>query len=335
MNRRRLLHAMAALPFAGAFAGCKASPPGTEKAEGTLKLILHGPFGVVILRRGDRYRVNAFVPRDPEKLHEFRFRTPTYLVGSEAQGKSYRFELQNEGLELSSRPPYIDTGFDDFNLQHIGEWEPQPEKYFVFLDLPAPDLITFMPPAEGVLLKDGKIARMPLDHVLEYRTREPKEVRLESREVGRQGPLSCAELMQEYRKHWEQSPMHRQQQPSQRKSIEDEMARCDNYPVTWLYFGVGLPEGKYSDPAEDSHGVRFFNQVLLPSFPHAFPNADARERFELQKILGYNQFCPPCTPNYKPSASPTGFRPADYQPHLQMVSSADDCKIGGIIGRVP
>lgn len=326
MNRRRLLQSMIALPAMGVLNSCRGTEPA---AKGTFKVFLHGPFGLVV-QTNNRNRITAFVPLDPQKRHEFRVRTPMNLVADETQGKRFSFELGDKGLEVSGRSPYIDRGFNDFILRHIGEWEPTPDKYFVMIDLPAPDVITFMSPAEGVLFKDGRTGMMPLDHVLEYRMRSTNEVRFQSKELGEQSALSCNELVQEFQKHWE-APRHKRNAPSQRPSIEEELSRCSNDDVSAFFFGVGLQDN-YVDAEAEAHAVIFFNQALLPSFH----NAAGKERLELQKILGYG---PPCQSPSAESVDSPQLIPAAYgnsaRGLYRTVSSIDDCKAGGLIGIRP
>lgn len=322
MNRRRVLQGLAALPLAGTLAGCKEQP-----AKGTLKIVLHGPFAVIVVRNGSEYRINAFVPSVPADAkfkHELRFRTPAGPAVSEGQGKRFKYELGAKGLEISNdRRPYFDHGFDDFNLGNIGEFKPEPEKYFVFLDLPVPEVITYIPPAEGVLLKSGRTATLPIEHVLEYRMRDSSDVRL-----GDQAPMSCSDLVNEFQTHWHSKEHRDQASPSQRPYMEKDFGRCSNSDVAAYFVGVGLPD-KTSDPDLEAHAISFFNDVLLKSFPRT-PRV---ENLQLARILGYGPPCdsPPGAKNL-PSLSPAVYRDWMPEPRLQLVSAAEDCKLGGVSG---
>jgi hypothetical protein len=324
MNRRRLLQGLAALPLAGALSGCKERP-----ATGTLKVILHGPFGVIVVKNGKDYRINAFVPSTPPDMqlkHELRFRTPMKPpLGSESDGKRYTFELGKKGLQIADdRPPYLDHSFDDVNLGNIGDWKPERDKYFVFLDLPVPDVITFIPPAEGVLFTSGRTGTMPIEHILQYQMRDSGDVRL-----GDQPPLSCSDLVNEFQKHWNSSDDHRDQAPpSQRPYMKAEFSRCSNADVAAYFIGVGLPD-KTPDETLKDHAIHFFNDVLLKSFP-ATPR---RAKLELRDILGYGPPCeaPPGAKNL-PEVAPTVYRDWMPEPHLRRVAAVEDCKIGGVSG---
>jgi len=91
MNRRNLLKGAVAIPVATALNACsrEREPSGPPKgAQGTLKVILNGPFGVVLFSNKD-FRITAYVPSDPEGEHELRFRGPAEVAGRETKkGKS-------------------------------------------------------------------------------------------------------------------------------------------------------------------------------------------------------------------------------------------------------
>ncbi len=357
MKRRTLLQSMIALPVAGALSGCK-----RHGSKSTLRVILHGPFGVVTVRRGDEYRINAFVPHDPKLQHELRFPTPNDEGKSEGLNTSYRFELREAGLELRGREPYRDHGFDDFNLGNIGEWRPEPDNYFIYLDLPAPDVITYIPPTLEVLFTPessahGRPGSMPLDQILEYNISDLDDVRIRSKELGDQPPVPILDLLRDYQKHWE-SQEHKQfesMQGSKASSmqhtfIENNLRRYSNNNLATFFFGVGVVE-KTTPEQLQAHGVTFFNESLLPAFRnhsnHDFDDLQRRiDNRKLQQIVGYGRGCqaspfvdtaPAPSPNASPSPSPsqTPYRPGVYtqwipQPHLQTVVSAHDCMPGPV-----
>src|SRR5215467_6868914 len=105
MNRRNLLKGAVTIPIASALSSCKGES--YKPSKGTLKVILYGPFGVV-LQSGKDYRITAYVPSDPAHEHELRFRGPSELHGSETKtGKSpsYYFELLRDGLAIDRGSP--------------------------------------------------------------------------------------------------------------------------------------------------------------------------------------------------------------------------------------
>jgi hypothetical protein len=344
MNRRDILKGIFALPVVGTLGGCwrdhEHHPSHPPARGGTLKIILQGPFAVVVHREraGEKNeKLIAFVPFDPERRHEFRFRTPMNLVDSEnhqTQRKTHKFNLLTDGLEENGRLAYIDHGFDDVTI-HTGEWRPRPENYFVFIELPMPSVISFIPPAEGVLFEGNETGMMPVNHILEYKVRAMGDICLHG-ERERYSPLTCSDLYAEYERVWSQRLDKAEDLPSPRANIKDELTRCSDSDVSTLFFGVGLdrgdkPEGEFGRIAGD-HAVRFFNDALLPSFP----NSPDIRRKRLVAIGNYGQ---PCRSTKAATGSsmmmPAVFRGADPQPRLQMVTSVENCRAGGVVAVNP
>jgi hypothetical protein len=296
MNRRRLLQAMLSVPVAGALGGCRHEhtdphrfPPSRG---GTLKVVLQGPFAVVIYTK-NQYRIKVFVPYSDNNEHEFLYPSGfdhgnknVFPEATDGKRNKYQFTLEGN-LEPSDRTPHIDAGFADFTLQVSG-WKASPndEDYFVALDLPAPDLISYRIPAEPALLSGGKLTLMPTSHVLHYRIRDfddLKKVKVSSPQLGERHPLSSADVSA-----WalERAAVSGQKQGTvpdrEPKSNSETAARdermermksefeCFNHPVSWLFFGVGLP---YPQPGNSTHsaehGLDFFNNKLLGAFPTA------------------------------------------------------------------
>ena len=211
MNRRDLLQAMLAVPVVGALGGCRHQHndhrPNPPARGGTLKVILLGPFALVVDTKNHN-RIKAFAPFDGDGKHEFRFGDPHHdpVSGEGDPGKRnrYDFTLLDDNLEISERPPHIDAGFADFTL-HTGDWKPSLNEYFVAVDLPAPDRVTFTPPAIPVLMPgfkpepESRLAMMPTNHVLEYSVHEVDDkVILHSPQLGDTKPLSCLDLLGRY-----------------------------------------------------------------------------------------------------------------------------------------
>lgn len=335
MNRRAVLKAMLTVPAMSALSACKDNDKPPAAREGTLKVILHGPFAVVLDTR-NRHRVKAFVPFDADFRHEFRFPTPMDRVSDEGKPGNrirYQFSLSDEDLLIGERPRHIDRGFDDFTL-HTGAWEPKPDDYFVSLDLPTPDIITFIPPSVPVLLAGSKLSLLPVDHVLEYRIRDFSslaKIRLRSKQLGDHAPLSCSELMGKYREHWKNMDKDkRSQNPRQRKDIESEFNACQESAMAWFFLGVGLPPSPFDDKDAAEHGKAFFNKVLLGSFPNA-PDVE-RRRLDAVDVKACST-----TGDVRPSAQviPAVQASEAPEPRLRLVSSTEDCRVGGVIGLLP
>lgn len=314
MNRRSLLKGVVALPIASSIAACRRE----GKPSATLRVILNGPFGVVIDRDND-YRITAYVPTDPNHEHELRFRGPAELAGSESKdGKppNYHYELLPEGLDVHRGNPRVDAGLYDFNFPHIGNWK-LPSEYLVAIDLPTPDAITFIPPAEPVVF-GGSPTLQPLNFLIEYRMRDPDDVNVKFGEK-KVRPMPCSELLKQYR---ETPNRTGNQKRSQHKNIEEMLESCSP-PDLCLLFGVGFnPDKSQTDP--EGHGIDFFNNVLLPSL---FPTLKQR----LQKIGA----CGQSEVNSSPMLMPAVFRYPDASPRLLQVTSIADCDAGGALGHRP
>lgn len=327
MNRRNLLKTALSIPVAGALNACKSEPPPPtpRTPEGTLRVILNGPFGVVLESADDYHRIVAYVPSDPQHQHELRFQGPAEVAGRESQnGKSptYSFRLLPDGLDIGHGRPRIDQGFFDFNLPHIGEWKLPPDA-FVAIELPRPDYITFTPPAQPESFS-GKPTLQPLDHILEYQMSDPNKVRIKSGEKEYR-PTPCSELLKQYQDYWSKNAGYAgNPEDSQRKAMEDTLRNCPSSDLCVL-FGVGLDATKFTGSL-DAHGRDFFNNVLLPSFAPG-----------LKKPLQMLSTCAPSRGDMfsSPELVPAVLSYRDYSPQLLPVSSVLDCKAGGIMGTSP
>lgn len=323
MNRRNWLKSAVAVPVAAALSSCKHEPEPSKGSQATLKVILNGPFGVV-LKSTANYRITAYVPTDPAAEHELRFQGPTQVAGKEAKnGKSpyYEFRLPEQGLEIGQGSPRIDQGFHDFNFPHIGDFQ-LPKDPFVAIDLPRPDYITFTPPAQPFFF-GSKVTLQPLDHILEYRMSEPDRVRIKQGDKEVQPP-HCSELLKEYEAFASQmGSQYSNGEDSQLRNIEEMLRNCTPSDRCVL-FGVGF-DAEHSGANLVDHGINFFNNVLLPTLA---PNVKKK----LQKAS-----CTPVSGNgdYRAEIVPAVFRYPMSQPRLLEVTSVLECKIGGVMGTSP
>jgi len=328
MKRRELLRGLFALSAVGVLNGCKEGaktdhddPHREPKNPAILKVVLQGPFAVVLKRKDERFTVSAFIPPDP--AHQFRFQTPTSVV--EKPAPKYHFTLGTEGLDLSERRPYLDHGLDDMYF-HLGEY-PAPD-YFVSIDLPGPDLMTFIPPSEPVVFVDGRLAFAPLNHVLEYKIRDVSKVLLTSEQLPEQHPLAFSGIFKGYQEHFDREkeykdkPGHGPQFPRTKGELERPAE-----PQVYTYFlGVGVPPGMLSDADAVQHGLNFFNKKLVPLFPNS------KDLKPLSEIRDYGY---PCTPSGKTAPSrlkPAVLKESAAKPRLLLVSSAEDCRATGLVG---
>lgn len=348
MNRRHLLQAMLSVPIAGALGGCrhehKDHPPFPPSRGGTLKVVLQGPFAVVIDTK-NHYRIKAFVPYSDNNEHEFLFpgRSDHGNKFREA-GNKFQFVLEEDNLERNERMPHIDAGFDDFTLKVRG-WEPSPNDhhYFVALDLPAPELITYRnEPTQLGLMVDNKsetgkkLVVLRTSHVLQYRVHdfdELKKVKVRSHQLGENHPFSCTDIstwLQERATVPDQGQGTVPDQERGRRAARARMERmktesqCSNDPVSWLFFGVGLPYPQREDDAHvPQHGLDFFNKKLLGAFPTAVDK-------EQHRLVDANvQVCGTGAGGNSMFVAAAQRYPMP-QPRLVPVTSLTDCRASGL-----
>src|SRR6476469_371998 len=344
MKRRDLIKAMLTSQLVFGLRGWaddddKAKGKGQRKGtprradETTLEVRLHGPFAV-ILNKQER-KITAYVPFDPKKQHEFQFYDPKLKpVATESNPgkfKNFQFVLRDDGLDLSHRPPYIDHGFDDFIFSVHG-WKPQPDQYFVSVELPFPEVITWVPPAVGVQFEDGKTGMMPIDHILEYRVAYPDRVVLESKQLGNKKPLQCSELLKDFEAYWKESHDDPNLPMSEQKMLEQNLKQCAESQMGTYFFGVGLPSdhGREKDyrQVEEEHAKTFFNETLLASIP---PSRETRAK----RIKTIGDYGPLCSPPDKGAVQSSFLLPAAQRypaARLRTVASIQDCRGGGLMG---
>ena len=330
MRRREVLQGLFCLSATGILFACR-EPEKSDHDESsrasnnpaTLKVIIQGPFAVVLKSKDNRYSsVSAFIPPDP--AHEFRFQTP--MSTSVQKGTKYEFNLEVEGLEVSNRRPYIDHGLDDMTFE-LGAY--READYFVSVNLPVPDLITYIPPSEPVVFQGGRIALAPLNHVLEYRIRNVSKVSLRSQQFKEAiRPLGFSQMFKDYQQHGEREhdykdkPGHGPQFPRTR----NELARSGEPEVYTYFFGVGPTPGYFTDMAAVQHGLEFFNKKLVPLFPNS------RDLKPLAEIRNYGDPCTPTGKTYPSSLKPAVLSGDTPKPRLLLVTSAEDCRAPGILG---
>ena len=337
MNRRHLLQAMLSVPVVSAIGGCRhehrSNPHSVPARGGTLRVMLQGPFALV-LDTTNKYKITAYVPFTDDQTHEFRFLDPSKRRSSESEaGKRnhYEFTLPKDYLEISDRLPNIDSGFQDVTLNVKG-WKAHPEDYFVSIDLPSPDYISYVPPAIPVVMQDTEAPRLamtPTNHVLEYRIREFEDwqkIVLHSPQLRDRNPLPCQDLHAGFQEHWNQMENERKRD-QQRAHMERALKRYSETPCVTFFLGVGLSPEVDNDMKKE-HALSFFNTKLLGRFKNA-PEHDGM-------ILEDVDVKPPCSSgavNHGAMLTPAVYR---YSvPRLTPVSAsafyfsaADDCRAG-------
>src|SRR5205807_9816139 len=270
MNRRDLLRGLVAMPVASAFSSCTQSVSQRPGPVTTLKVILDGSFAVVFERQNPT-RITAVIPHDPDKLHRFYFNDffkP--MDNGQDANRYYNFQLSSKGLEENqARRPYTDQCFRDFSKH--SDWKR--EKYFVTIELPVPDVITFIPPAASVIFRRShQQVLMPLNHVLRYRVQNVDEVQMTQQGSKPVKPLSNSDFEKEYYR-WCKDPNTGARSGHCGQMQEHSSEWSEDNAVTY-YFAVGTTSYQQapasSSKAED-HAIRFFNEILLRSFPKAQP----------------------------------------------------------------
>src|ERR1700761_6449585 len=98
MKRRDLIKAMLTLPVASSLPGWaddddKKKRPGgkyPQSDNGKLRVWLHGPFAVLVHK--NEPKITAYVPHDPQKLHELQYYHPgEKAVPESTSGKNQTF----------------------------------------------------------------------------------------------------------------------------------------------------------------------------------------------------------------------------------------------------
>jgi hypothetical protein len=159
----------------------------------------------------------------------------------------------------------------------VSGWKPSPENYFVYLDHPAPELITYRTSDPLQLGRDNtnKVVVLRTSHVLQYRVRDfddLKKVTVRSPQLGERHPLSCADAFAWAQKQGTVSTQELGAAgEAARKRMERMRAefRCSSNPVSALFFGVGLPDSEHDTQPWVDHALTFYNKNLLGAFPNA------------------------------------------------------------------
>jgi hypothetical protein len=284
----------------------------------TLKVPLNGPWGI-LLRKSAPGSILVFSPRDPQDIHRLYVNN---LEEWKDQQQNYGFKLQPDGLKPATFPS-IDPYLADFNLQ-TDEWVP--EKYFVTIELPVPDKITFAPPLHPVYFEsDGAKAYMATNFILEYQVTDRDKIQLVSPQLGKLRPLSSSELQEQYGKLCDKPEVGKRYHNSCIE-MRNLLEQCAGNRTSVFFFGVGTPMDKQSAMAEgkaEEHAKHFFNEVLLRSFPHLKGKRLGVVPIEKEYTTRTNGYLVPISLKL----------PVPRQPMLNM-SAVIDCKAGGVIVRI-
>jgi hypothetical protein len=329
MKRRDLLKGLATVPALSMFGGALDYDKGKRKGRtgppGILRIFINGPFALVIEKKQPD-KITFFTPFDPEKLHQFYFnglqgQAKIHDDGKDAK-RSYHFQLPVRGLDVyPKKRAYIDQCFRDISFT-TDLWKK--EEYFVTLELPVPDSIGFIPPAKPIIFKLGKKqGSMPMNNVLEYRMTDPDDVKIITKQ-GSFAPRPASKLNQEYLdycKNYKSKENYKEYDQGHREAcakLEEEFKTWDEPEVRAFSFGVGVGEDVSPEQA-NRHALKFYNDVLLSSFPHV------REQQELEQIGGVSY---PGTPTRGAMLMPAVWDPS-VSPRLVPVTAVMDCQVIG------
>ncbi|MBZ5522227.1 MAG: hypothetical protein LAP21_08290 [Acidobacteriia bacterium] len=322
MHRRKLLKGLLALPVTGAFTGCQAADKREESqrvsrpATGNLQIVLNGAFAIVI-QRNSRNRIRVFSPADPR--HCFYFNNLEKTQQEMVQKKSYNFELLSDGLALRHAEVHVKEELKDFHVR-TDRW--CQEDYFITIDLPAPEEISFLPPLKTVRFKaTGKEARMAGTHVLKYSVADMNQVRIAPMD-GKDDirPLSCSELVEQYKRTC--STMKDEKTHGSCAEMVKRYPEICPEGSRAFFFGVGLPSG---DP-DNGHAIQFFNERILDSFPRL------KAQLQLAAIVDREPYK---TGSLQGEMVPAVFNADEPRPRLLEVAAIVDCKFGGPIVDFP
>ena len=281
----------------------------------TIKVLINGPFAIV-RPKTDPSKIIVFTPRDPHGIHVFYVND---LANSHDGGKNYHFTLLPDGVKAASSLT-VDPYLADFTAE-IAEWKD--DEYFVRIELPVPEKITFAPPLNPVTFENGSRGYMATNFVLEYRMTEPEKVNVKSPDLGGVHPLKISELQEQYAKLCGMADVGKRFHDSCIE-IRNMLEQCAGPKSKVLFFGVGLPlekQSKLNYYEESEHAVYFFNEVLLKSFPN----------------LTHKRLAPLENRGQPATGGPRGMlMQASLKlpvPHMRPlpVSAVIDCKAGGII----
>ena len=292
MNRRKVLKALAAMPFASVLASCSEehSSPAPEKGKRihTLQVLFEGPFALV-LQKNKPNRLIAFVPRVEQErydlAHDFYFNDPTNAKPPvEKDPVGYHFQLSENGLR-SYAETYVNPGFADFTAQ-TEKWRLL--NRIVTVELPFPNSINFSGRPLQVKFASGRSGLMPTNHILEYYVNDAEKV-----------SLTCSQL-------------------------EGKCPSSPNCPPGVVRFFFGVSPRKKDD--EQKHAVEFFNLMLHRNFP------ELEERYRLAYIepSEENRRGSPSAA-ITPTLLPAMMSPTVPPARLLRASAVLDCQLGGLI----
>jgi hypothetical protein len=286
-----------------------------------LRVVVTGP--TVIVRTKDKPNVlTVFSPRDPEGLHAF---FPNRLQDGITQ--SVHITIPPDGLKPAtdwSIDPYFPKDF----IVNTEVWK-RPRKedpqndYFVTIELPLPEKITFAPQLQPVTLDDGTQSFMATNVIFEYKVTGSGRIRAISQELNNLSPLSSSALQEQYATLCGNPDVRKKYYPGCIE-VRNLLEQYAGAKTAVFFFGVGVPlEEQLKHPRDlEAHAINFFNNVMLQSFP----------KLTGPRLAPKRTFVPQGSDDSRPMLMETSFKPTSPRPpRLLPVTAVIDCKAGNMI----
>lgn len=285
----------------------------------TLKVVLNGPYALVRTKANPNV-ITVVSPHDPEGIHRFYSNSL-----EEGNSQDVHITLSSDGLRPASSPQ-VNPGLADF-MAETDLWVR--EKYFVTIELPVPEKVTFAAPLHQVKFENGTIGYMATNLVLEYRVTDSEKIHMTSPELNSVSPISSSALEAQYEKRCSGADIRRNSHYyASCIEMRNLLEQCAEVHTDVFFFGVGIPletQMGLSEEIQSEHAVNFFNNVLLRSFPH----------LTSKRLAPKGAFEPAESSGPAAMLRKISFNPGEPQPHLRRVSAVIDCKAGNIQVGVP
>jgi len=294
----------------------------------TFAVLLNGP--IVLVQTPDKPNViTAFSPRDPENLHEFfpnRLQDGVSQKKQDGTAQAIHITLSPDGLKRvsdSALDSVIDPYYPKELFVHTPTWKRPSDDYFVTIELPVPEKITFEPPLNPVTFKDGTQSFMATNFVLEYKVSDYSKIHATSQQLNNLNPISSAGLQQQYAALCS-NPDVRKRYYQSCNEIRHLLEQCAGAKTAVFFFGVGISMEEALKKAPEyleAHAVDFFNKMILQSFPE----------WQGPTLAPKGAFAPKYSGGSTAMLMETSFSPATPRPRLRLVTAVIDCKAGNVI----
>jgi len=296
----------------------------------TVKVLLNGPI-VLVQTPGKPNVITAFSPRDPGGLHSFFLNRLQDGIPQTKDGtpQAIHIALLPDGLKQvsdSAIDSVIDPYYPKELVVHTPTWKRPSDDYFVSIELPVPEKITFAPPLNPVTFADGTQSFMATNFVLEYKVADYSKIHAKLPGSNDFSPISSAALQEQYATLCSNADVRKQYYQSciEFRSL---LEQCAGANTAVFFFGVGIPMEEALKQAPEyleAHAVDFFNKVILKSFPE----------WKGPTLAPKGAFAPKYSGGSTAMRMETSFRPDAPIPRLRLMNAFTaviDCKAGNVI----